>query len=234
MAMDATATSNYGDGVGVSSPSSSSSSSSSCTNNNEDIVQQLHSISQQQQQQQQQPNNDDDNDLSFCILWSPLHPITALLPFIGHMGISDSRGQAHDFQGPYFIGTDNSKPLPRMAFGYPTRYIKIKDISQSVIGPGGGSQQWDESIIEADGIYRQRMHNICCDNCHSHVARALNIMEYQGRHDWDMVKLCFWVFFKGSFVTGGTGGSLWSSFLLQFGPFLVILLIILLSTGVLF
>jgi hypothetical protein len=242
MTMDATATVNSGGGGGVSLPSSSSSSpsssSSSCANNNgEDIVQQLHSQPpQSQQQQQQQPNynnNDDEDDLSFCLLWSPLHPITALLPFIGHMGISDSRGQAHDFQGPYYIGTDNSKPTPKMAFGYPTRYIKIKNISQFV---PGGSQQWDESIIEADNIYRQRMHNICCDNCHSHVARALNIMEYQGRHDWDMVKLCFWVFFKGSFVgaCNNNGGNLWSSILLQFGPFLIILLIILHSTGVLF
>ena len=24
------------------------------------------------------------------------------------------------------------------------------------------------------------MHNLCCDNCHSHVARALNIMQYDG------------------------------------------------------
>lgn len=24
------------------------------------------------------------------------------------------------------------------------------------------------------------MHNLCCDNCHSHVARALNIMHYDG------------------------------------------------------
>ena len=24
------------------------------------------------------------------------------------------------------------------------------------------------------------MHNLCCDNCHSHVARALNLMQYDG------------------------------------------------------
>jgi hypothetical protein len=176
---------------------------SSCDNNNSNI------------------NNEP--DLSFCILWSPLHPITALLPFIGHLGISDSMGRAHDFRGPYTVQTDGSKPLPVMAFGPPTRYLKI-DIGDLT----GGASKWDEAIFEADGIYDQRMHNICCDNCHSHVARALNILEHEGRHDWNMVKLCFWVFFKGSFV------DYKGAILLQFGPFLVLLVIYLLATGALF
>ena len=40
----------------------------------------------------------------FAIVWSPLPPLTWLLPFIGHMGICDSRGVIHDFAGPYTIG----------------------------------------------------------------------------------------------------------------------------------
>ena len=28
-------------------------------------------------------------------------------------------------------------------------------------------------IREASDIYGKRMHNLCCDNCHSHVATAL-------------------------------------------------------------
>lgn len=162
--------------------------------------------------------NSSNSDMSFAVLWSPLHPITAILPFIGHMGIADSRGHSHDFQGPYNVGTDSSRPLPRMAFGRPTRYLKM-DIGELP----GGTGRWDEAILEADRIYKQRMHNICCDNCHSHVARALNIMEYQGRHDWDMVKLCFLVFFKGSFVN-------FNSVILQFGPFLLLLVMVLLFT----
>ena len=42
--------------------------------------------------------------LAFTILWSPLPPITCILPFIGHMGIANSRGIASDFQGPYSVG----------------------------------------------------------------------------------------------------------------------------------
>eukprot|EP00536_Pseudo-nitzschia_multiseries_P003943 jgi/Psemu1/253076/estExt_Genewise1Plus.C_630039 len=165
-----------------------------------------------------------DHDFSFTILWSPIHPITAIFPFIGHMGIADSRGHAHDFQGPYYVGTDGSRPIPRMAFGRPTRYLKMTTSTGEL---PGGPEQWDEAILRADAIYRHRMHNLFCDNCHSHVARALNIMEYQGRHDWNMVRLCFLVFFKGTFVNS-------QSWVAQFAPFLVFVLVVLLLSGKLF
>lgn len=62
------------------------------------------------------------NDLSFTILWSPLPPITWILPFIGHLGIATSTGIACDFQGPYYVGDSG-----RMAFGKPTRAFKINE-----------------------------------------------------------------------------------------------------------
>lgn len=30
-------------------------------------------------------------------------------------------------------------------------------------------------VREASDIYGKRMHNLCCDNCHSHVATALGM-----------------------------------------------------------
>lgn len=150
--------------------------------------------------------------LSFTILWSPLPPITWLLPFIGHMGIATSRGVACDFQGPYAVGDRG-----RMAFGRPTRALRI-DIGSLP----GGAEQWDAAINDANAEYRTRMHNICCDNCHSHVAYALNSLGI-GAHGvrggrWDMVKLCFLVFFKGRFLSLG-------GLLAQFLPFGVFVLI---------
>ena len=62
------------------------------------------------------------------------------------------------------------------------------------------------------------MHNICCDNCHSHVAKCLNIMGYNGRKDYNMLTIGVWIFFKSSFVSP-------LSVLVQFGPFLVIITI---------
>mmetsp|Transcript_5685 Transcript_5685/g.7111 ORF Transcript_5685/g.7111 Transcript_5685/m.7111 type:complete len:188 (-) Transcript_5685:117-680(-) len=130
-------------------------------------------------------------DLAFTILWSPLPGITWFIPFIGHMGIANSAGIASDFQGPYTVGDRG-----RMAFGRPTRALKI-DISDLP----GGSDEWDNAIAKANGVYCGRMHNICCDNCHSHVACALNSMNLRayGVRKFDMVKLCFLVFFKGRF-----------------------------------
>ena len=38
---------------------------------------------------------------------------------------------------------------------------------------GPEDKGWDAAIEKADSVYRQRMHNICCDNCHHHAALAL-------------------------------------------------------------
>ncbi|CAB9515995.1 Transmembrane protein 222 [Seminavis robusta] len=157
---------------------------------------------------------DNKADLSFCILWSPLHPITLLFPFIGHTGISNSHGVASDFQGPYFIG--ESQHGRRMAFGAPTRYLKI-DIGQLP----GGAEKWDECVEEANQVYRGRMHNICCDNCHSHVANALNRMPIKAPlGTWGMVQIATLMFFQGRFVS-------WWGVILQFGPFLFLVLVFL-------
>lgn len=140
-----------------------------------------------------------------------MHPIAHHK--IGHTGIADSHGIANDFQGSYYVGTDG-----RMAFGPPTRYLKI-DID---VLPGGAAR-WDEAIREANQVYSQRIHNICCDNCHSHVANALNRMplEAYGVSKWDMVKLATLIFFKGQFVSFG-------SFVCTFLPFVIFILVIVL------
>jgi hypothetical protein len=55
----------------------------------------------------------------YAIVWTPLPLITWFLPFIGHMGICDSRGVIYDFAGPYTIGID------QMAFAKPTRCVQM-------------------------------------------------------------------------------------------------------------
>ena len=85
------------------------SSSSSCHADASCII----GINDHQEQQQLHP-------LSFSIVWSPLPPITWFLPFIGHMGITTSKGVACDFQGPYSVGDRG-----RMAFGRATRAVRI-------------------------------------------------------------------------------------------------------------
>lgn len=79
-----------------------------------------------------QPNK---NLYPHCILWSPLPPITWILPFIGHTGISDAEGVIYDFAGPYTIG------VGEMAFGNPTRYIQLDPEECSNLS-------WDEGVEE--------------------------------------------------------------------------------------
>eukprot|EP01041_Mallomonas_annulata_P000820 gene820-1596_t len=133
------------------------------------------------------------NRFPYCIVWSPLPPITWIFPFIGHMGVCNSNGVIHDFAGPYTIG------VGQFAFGAPTRYLVLDPSKCSSIS-------WDDALEEGCEIYSHRMHNICCDNCHSHVAKCLNIMGYENYSKYDMFVLGAWVFFYGSFT--GIGGVL--------------------------
>ena len=105
------------------------------------------------------------------------------------MGIATSGGVIRDFAGPYYVGEG------RMAFGDPAKYIIMDPVKAA-----GGDAGWDRGIAEASEIYKHRVHNLFCDNCHSHVATALNHMQYDGDDNWNMVKLASIMFFKGSYV----------------------------------
>jgi len=145
----------------------------------------------------------------YAIVWTPLPLITWFLPFIGHMGICDSRGVVYDFAGPYSIGID------QMAFSKPTRYLVLNPANVGVKDAKRSTQQlWDEGVDTGCEVYSRRMHNICCDNCHSHVARCLNVMRYNGRTDWNMIKLAAWLFFAGRYVSVGRAVQTWLPFLL--------------------
>ena len=127
------------------------------------------------------------NRYPYCIVWTPIPMLTWLFPIIGHMGIAYSSGVIRDFAGPYYVSEDD------MAFGNPTRYLQFNPMK---VNRG----DWDQSISAASDEYKHRMHNLCCDNCHSHVAMALNMMEYDSSSRWNMIKLAFRVFVFGKYV----------------------------------
>ena len=152
----------------------------------------------------------------FSIVWCPLPGLTWLLPVVGHMGICDSRGVVTDFAGPYHISVDN------MAFSRPYLYLAL-DPSLAARRPAGGAsaaEAWDAAVDAGCDEYCGRMHNICCDNCHSHVARCLNEMRYMGRSDWGMVGVGALVILRGKWVSAGHALAVWV-------PFLVALAVIL-------
>lgn len=125
----------------------------------------------------------------FCLVWTPIPVLTWFFPFIGHLGIAMSNGVIRDFAGPYYVSSDD------MAFGRPIRYIQLDP--HRVLG---GVHEYDEAVAKASVVYGTRMHNLFCDNCHSHVAMALALMKYNQRTNWNMVYLAAWVFFYAKYV----------------------------------
>ena len=156
------------------------------------------------------PKDDYERDrFPYCVVWTPIPLLTWLFPFIGHTGICYSNGVIRDFAGPYYVSEDN------MAFGRPTRILRLNKDKVK----GKPPMSWDNAVLEASEVYKGRMHNLCCDNCHSHVCTALDAMEYDGKKNWNMVTLCFWIFFCAEYVSFGR-------FLWQWVPFLIIVSII--------
>ncbi|XP_051493873.1 transmembrane protein 222 isoform X1 [Apus apus] len=137
-----------------------------------------------------------------------------LFPIIGHMGICTSTGVIRDFAGPYFVSEDN------MAFGKPVKYWKLDPSKVYSTGPNA----WDTAVHDASEEYKHRMHNLCCDNCHSHVALALNLMRYDNSTSWNMVKLCFFSLLYGKYVSLGGFVKTWLPFLLFLGVIVTIVL----------
>ncbi|XP_050318838.1 transmembrane protein 222 [Bactrocera neohumeralis] len=135
------------------------------------------------------PINFENDRFPYCIVWTPIPVLTWLLPMIGHMGICTSTGIIRDFAGPYYVSED------KMGFGRPTRYLRLNPKNVA-----GGSAEWDEAVAKASILYGTRMHNLFCDNCHSHVATALCGMRYNRRTSWNMVVLCLWIFVCGRYV----------------------------------
>nr|XP_046188879.1 transmembrane protein 222-like isoform X3 [Oncorhynchus gorbuscha] len=83
-----------------------------------------------------------------------------------------------------------------MAFGRPTKYWKL-DVDK---------------------------HNLCCDNCHSHVALALNLMRYDNRTSWNMVNLCLRSLIHGKHVSCVSFLKTWLPFLMLTGALVTFIL----------
>uniref|UniRef100_A0A146LYE8 Transmembrane protein 222 n=2 Tax=Lygus hesperus TaxID=30085 RepID=A0A146LYE8_LYGHE len=128
-----------------------------------------------------------------CIVWTPIPLITYIFPFIGHMGICKANGVIRDFAASYYVSEDN------MAFGQPTKIVQLDPSKVK------GTIDWDTAIEEAAQVYEHRMHNLCCDNCHSMVALALNKMQYNGKTNWNMVSVWGLFVCRGKYL--GWGGA---------------------------
>uniref|UniRef100_A0A0L8GI07 Transmembrane protein 222 n=1 Tax=Octopus bimaculoides TaxID=37653 RepID=A0A0L8GI07_OCTBM len=84
---------------------------------------------------------------------------------------------------------------------------------------------WDWAVAEASEEYKKRMHNLFCDNCHSHVAMALNLMKYDDSSCWNMVKLCFLMMIHSRYVSFCGFLKTWLPFLIVFSVILILILL---------
>jgi len=126
----------------------------------------------------------------YSIVWTPIHPITWIFPFVGHMGICDNDGNIHDWGG----GLSN---FNNMLFGNPTRYLQLRNPQARDVESGSAAQEWNEAIRRADAVFVDRIHcMVCGSDCHSHVCEALNTLRYGGCAYWQKVPLAAWVFFR--------------------------------------
>ncbi|XP_019647121.1 PREDICTED: transmembrane protein 222-like [Branchiostoma belcheri] len=151
----------------------------------------------------------------YAVVWTPIPLLTWLFPFIGHMGIAMSSGVIRDFAGPYYVSEDH------MAFGRPTKYWTMSPSKAK-----GGTKGWDSAVGDASEEYKHHMHNLFCDNCHSHVALALNTMQYDRSTSWNMVKLCFLMLIYGKYVSVCAFLKTWLPFLILGGGVVALALLL--------
>merc|ERR1719409_1648784 len=97
----------------------------------------------------------EDHGYPYALVWTPIHPITWFFPFVGHLGICDSKGVIHDWGG----GECN---LDNMMFGNPTRYIVLRkdmfeDEEEGLSREDArAAEDWDAAVEEADDDFAQR------------------------------------------------------------------------------
>ena len=146
------------------------------------------------------------------IVWTPIPCLSWLCPLIGHMGITTSSGIIRDFAGPYFVSEDN------MAFGKPVKYWQI-DIEKEGIAP----EQWDKAINESCEEYKNRMHILCWDNCHSHCSYALSSMKLRQRN-WNAFDTWFFMSLNSKYISCAKALYTYLPFLILFGIILFFVL----------
>lgn len=130
-------------------------------------------------------------------------------------------------------------------FGSVSKYYRVsqRDILKENYDPDlpfqSADEIWDESINEANNEFENRTHNLLCNNCHSHVAMALNRMKFRGSKRWNTFLIIVYMIFFSKFngyecllkmgikILHANLNFRFKGFLNAYGGFLVILSIIL-------
>lgn len=84
----------------------------------------------------------------FCLVWTPIHPLTWIAPYVGHVGLCTSDGVVLDFATNKHVGRD------KMAFGWPARYLQLSPALRV-----GEELNWEGEIERATLQFRRVEYN---------------------------------------------------------------------------
>lgn len=80
----------------------------------------------------------------------------------------------------------------------PARYIVLDRDTSSL----SNAERWSDAIAQADEEFAHHMHVMGCGyDCHSHVARVLNLARYRGFTCHNKIFLAMAIFFTGHHVS---------------------------------
>jgi len=102
------------------------------------------------------------------VLWAPIPVLSWIVPFVGHLCITTSRGAVFDLGGSYCVHTSRRTTI----FGNPTRYRPASDDQYRQIS----DDDWDSAIYTTAARWEDKSYNLFSRNCHHFVADALNEM----------------------------------------------------------
>lgn len=163
----------------------------------------------------------------FCVVWTPIPVLSWFLPFIGHVGVCDSLGRIHDFEGTRHIGVET------MLFGDPVKYWDLSPrlfpymfTSEARLGEPPSPElenrfmtdvaRYDLALRGTTTHFRAcEPYNFVTNNCHSYVARVLEMAGY-GQGEWSMASVCFMIALRGRYVS-------WGRLFITHFPFLLLL-----------
>ena len=107
----------------------------------------------------------------FAVTWTVIPCLSHLVPFVGHLGITDSKGLQYDWVGQVHRSRTCS------AFGRPSKIIELELNAEQ-------QSLWDAAITEAENQYKSQGYSFISNNCHHFVAKILNSVGALNRTDW--------------------------------------------------
>ncbi|KAF5224958.1 hypothetical protein ECC02_001891 [Trypanosoma cruzi] len=147
----------------------------------------------------------------FCIVWTPIPVLSWIFPFIGHVGICDSAGRIHDFEGPYHIGVD------KMLFGNPAKYWNISRMYVPTFYCSQGEnprtteetcrrevEEYDAAVERVTKHFRKtQLYNLFTNNCHSYVACVLRDHPLTAAGSFSVFQVAWGLLIHGRYVSAG-------------------------------